>query len=193
MARRRKGRSRRKQGGNPHSPQQNKTRQATHSDAASTTMQPEPARQDTTSFRSQAQKRAADALEKVKALRDRNDYGNYRSYVKALPAKVIMNGLGQALAMEKAGAQAKNEVIRAGHEKLFKHMQDWLLTGWEHKPKRYRDKTDILAAITQGEESDYIRAQGEAMAYVEWLKKFAVAYLEDKDDPAEGGDDAAAS
>ncbi len=141
--------------------------------------------------RSQAQKRAAHALAKVKELTDGNDYGNYRSYVRALPARIIMNGLGQALAMEKAGAHAKNADIRAGHEKLFEHVQDWLLNGWENSP--YQGKSDLISAITQGKESDYIRAQGEAMAYVEWLKRFAVAYLPDEKNQAEGGDDAAAS
>ena len=136
--------------------------------------------------RSQAQKRAAHALAKVKELTDGNDYGNYRSYVRALPARIIMNGLGQALAMEKAGANKD-----VGHEKLFEHVQDWLLDGWENSP--YRSQQDLIAAITAGSEPDYIRAQGEAMAYVEWLKKFAVAYLPDEKNQAEGGDDAAAS
>ena len=145
----------------------------------------------TASRRSQAQKRAAHALGKITALDAAGDYGNYRSYVRALPARIIMNGLGQALAMEKAGANKD-----VGHEKLFEHVQDWLLDGWENSP--YRSQQDLIAAITAGSEPDYIRAQGEAMAYVEWLKKFAVAYLEDKDDKRkdgqpEGSDDAAAS
>ena len=192
MARRRKGKSGKKQKQRKNQPaalasQPRQVAQTANAPAAQGTA----TGQGGEPRRSQAQKRAADALAKVTVLRDGNDYGNYRSYVKALPARIIMNGLGQALAMEKAGASKD-----AGHEKLFEHVQDWLLTGWENSP--YRGQEDLIAAITEGEESDYIRAQGEAMAYVEWLKKFAVAYLEDKDDKRkdgqpEGSDDAAAS
>jgi len=190
MARRRKGKSGKRQGKNRAAAQASQPRQVA---------QPAnpPAAQGTATGqggeprRSQAQKRAADALAKVTVLRDGNDYGNYRSYVKALPARVIMNGLGQALAMEKAGASKD-----VGHEMLFNHVQDWLLNGWEHTP--YRGQSNILAAIVNGSEADYIRAQGEAMAHVEWLKKFAVAYLKDKDDQtkagrAEGSENATAS
>ena len=117
---------------------------------------------------SQAQKRARHALASIKALVN-GDYGNYVSYVNALPARIIMNGLGQALAMEKASA-GKDK----GHEHLFNHMQGWLLSGWEHSPYA---GNDLFAAITGGSEQDYIRAQAEAMAYLEWLKKFAAAFL----------------
>ena len=192
MARRRKGKSGKKQKQRKNQPaalasQPRQVAQTANAPAAQGTA----TGQGGEPRRNQAQKRAADALAKVKALAAANDYGNYRNYVKALPARIIMNGLGQALAMEKAGAQAKNPDIRKGHEKLFEHVQDWLLNGWEHTP--YRGQSDILAAIVNGSEADYIRAQGEAMAHVEWLKKFAVAYLKGVDDPAEGGDDATAS
>ncbi len=123
---------------------------------------------------SPAQKRASHALGRIHALVNQN-YGNYPAYVKSLPAKIIMNGLGQALAVEKG--QGKDLV---GHELLFGHMQDWLLHGWESSP--YKGQEDILIALCNGSEEDYIRAQGEAMAYIEWLKKFAVAYLKSDDD-----------
>jgi len=138
-----------------------------------------------------AQKRAKDALGKIRGLRDdaNSDYGNYVSFVKALPATIIMTGLGQALAMEKAGK-------KKGHDILYKHMNDWLCNnnnnGWKNSP--YRNKNDVLEAITVLNENDYIRAQAEAMEYLEWLKKFAVAYLVEKDNAVdEEADDAAAS
>ena len=196
MARRKKGKRRKNQAHSRPSAQGSRNRQISQPSDTAPTQSAAAPREENQPRRSQAQKRAADALEKIRALADGDDYGNYRPYVKALPARIIMNGLGQALAMEKAGAQAKKPDIRKGHEKLFGHVQGWLLNGWEHSP--YGGQQDLIAAITTGSEADYIRAQGEAMAYVEWLKKFAVAYLkgEDdqlKDDQAQGGDDAAAS
>ncbi|GIX15056.1 MAG: hypothetical protein KatS3mg118_3015 [Paracoccaceae bacterium] len=130
--------------------------------------------------RSQAQKRAEHALGQIAAT-SAGGYGNYASYVKALPARIIMNGLGQALAMERAGSEKD-----PGHKLLYRHMDAWLRTGWEHSP--YKGQPDILKAIVSGSEADYIRAQGEAMAYLEWLKKFAAAFLKEQE-----GDDAASA
>ena len=45
-------------------------------------------------------RRAADALDRIRILQDKGqqEYGNYVSLVKALPAVILQNGLGQALA-----------------------------------------------------------------------------------------------
>ena len=125
-----------------------------------------------------SQKRAKHALDLIQETQNAGGYGNYLAYVKALPATIIMSGLGQALAMEKAG-RTKSGDVGAGHKKLYAHMEAWLCNydknGWETSP--YAQKTNILEAITNGTEADYIRAQVEAMEYLEWLKKFAVAFL----------------
>ena len=132
--------------------------------------------------RSLAQKRAAHALACIKKLAEDNDYGNYVSYVKSLPAAILMNGLGQALAMEKAGASKDK-----GHDFLYRHMNAWLCNeawegvspGWESS--LYASKSDVLEAIVSHDEAAYIRAQAEALEYLEWLKKFAVALLKEKE------------
>jgi len=137
--------------------------------------------------RSLAQRRAKHALDAIQH-KDMKDYDKYVSYVSALPANIIMSGLGQAMAMLKSGK-------KLGHGILYKHMQDWLCNadgnGWRRGP--YSSFNDILQAITNVDktEDDYIRAQAEAMEYLEWLKKFAVAFLKGEDDTAMGGDDAA--
>jgi CRISPR-associated protein Cmr5 len=142
--------------------------------------------------RSLAQKRAKHALEQINSLQN-CDYGKYVPYVNALPANIITSGLGQALAMERAGCKL------SGHKCLFRHMLDWLGKGWEHSP--YRDEVGqagadddekakaLFMAITEQNERDYIRTQAEALEYLEWLKKFAVAFLKDPDDPAKTGGD----
>ena len=131
--------------------------------------------------RSQAQKRAQHALEKINevATSDENRQQHYRSYVESLPATIIMNGLGQALAMEKAGAAKKGD-IGFGHRAVYEHLNDWLTTRWQEmfggdKPD------DILHAIVKGDEEKYLLMQSEAMAYLEWLKKFAAASLKKPD------------
>lgn len=121
-----------------------------------------------------AQRRAADALTKVNALKEKNNYGNYVSYVKGLPAGILMNGLGQAAATLLAAAKGKQD---DAHYVLYRHLSEWLCRDALEAP--YPNATDLLEAITQNDEADYVRAQAEALAYLEWLKKFAVALLEE--------------
>ena len=115
------------------------------------------------------------------------DVGNYLAYVKGLPANILRSGLGQAMAMEKAGA-AKTGEDSKGHKFLFGHMEQWLKTDWQNSPYRGH-QGDILHAMVNNDQAKYVRAQAEALAYLEWLKKFAVAFLdEDAPPPTSAGE-----
>lgn len=114
-----------------------------------------------------AQRRARHALERIKAL-ENTSYGHYKSYVSALPATILMNGLGQAAATVRAGSQP-------GYEQLYDHLSGWLCGGDAESPY---PEGDLLTNITTHHEDHYLHAQAEAMAYLEWLKKFATAFLE---------------
>ena len=127
------------------------------------------------------QMRAHDAWQRIEGMKDK-DYGNYASYVKALPATILTLGLGQALAMEKAGA-SKAGSVGFGHLTLYQQMHDWLCTKWLISP--YRDEKDILYAVTCSDQTAYIRAQVEALSYLGWLKRFAVAELDDASEKEE--------
>lgn len=123
------------------------------------------------------QERAEDALKKVKALleqartdSEKVDYNDkYASYVKSLPATILMNGLGQAAATLLASKAAE-------HKLLYQHMQEWICRNKASAP--YPGAGDLLDAITNNDRDAYMRAQSEALAWLTWLKKFAVAYLE---------------
>ncbi len=115
--------------------------------------------------------RARHALEIVESMKDEN-LENYVSYVKALPATILQNGLGQAMATLLAAAKKHQE---DDHKRLYDHMESWLCKKNAHSP--YSGQDNLMKAITINDESAYIHAQAEAMAYLEWLKKFAVAYL----------------
>lgn len=116
------------------------------------------------------QRRAAHALAEVKDLEEKgkNEYGHFQSYVSSLPASIVMNGLGQAMAFERSNHKDN------GHDHLYKIMQDWLC----RKEGVFPDDTDLMKAITSNGQREYVRAQAESLAYLEWLKKFARAYLE---------------
>ncbi len=133
------------------------------------------------------QQRAAHALTMIHKL-DPNKYdGMYVSYVSALPAMIVMNGIGQALATE----LAKDKGNDKSHRHLFDHVTDWLTrTG---RPldavEKAGDPRSVFNALAESQEV-YIAAQIEAMAYIHWLKQFARAFLVDRAfDPNESGDE----
>ncbi|MHB1544322.1 MAG: type III-B CRISPR module-associated protein Cmr5 [Gammaproteobacteria bacterium] len=117
------------------------------------------------------QQRAEHALHAVDALRDK-DTGHYVSYVSALPATILQNGLGQALAMLLSAAKGEPD---EPHNKLYEQMQAWLCG--DHLNAPYAGNQNLIRAITEGSEQAYLHAHAEALAYLVWLKKFAVAFL----------------
>lgn len=122
------------------------------------------------------QKRAANALDAIKKLEKDKDYGNFGSYVQRLPATIVMNGLGQAMAGELAAARLgggdRMSIDERAHKTLFDCVESWLFECGSYKGER-----GLMAAIVEGSQEDYVRAQAEALAYLDWLKKFSQAYL----------------
>ena len=131
------------------------------------------------------QLRAQHALNKIESLQGQ-DVKRYTSYVKALPANILQNGLGQAMATLLAASKGKpafkNNEVNEAHRLLFAHLQSWLCRNDPAAPypcdqEPTMEDTTLMEKITRGDEAAYIRAQAEALAYLNWLKKFAVAYL----------------
>lgn len=115
------------------------------------------------------QLRAADALAKIQAMNTR-DCGHYVSYVSALPATIVMNGLGQALATLLAQAKGGQDPHRLLHD----HVASWLV---RQVPRLGGNEAQVVRGLMNNSEEVYLQAQGEAMAYLQWLKQFARAYL----------------
>lgn len=72
---------------------------------------------------------------------------------------------------------------RDGYEQLYDHLESWLCGNDDDAPYQNfqvsGNRSTLLHAITQHDQDTYIRAQAEALAYLEWLRKFAEAFLED--------------
>lgn len=121
------------------------------------------------------QKRAADALEKVKSLEGAPEEFKkcYRSYVDRLGPTIVMNGLGQALATELAAAGGSQSDDARAHKQLYENLHRWLCRG----DGVYPGDSDLLTSITRYEEKRYLLAQAEALAWLVWHKKFCRAYL----------------
>ena len=114
------------------------------------------------------QQRAAFALERVQnaasTLTDKQQK-EYKSYAAALPAMIHINGLGQAAAFYKSKGDT--------HKLIYELLSDWLTK--QNQP--YARQTDLIAAITSQDMHTYRLAQAEAQALMDWVKKFAKAYM----------------
>lgn len=140
------------------------------------------------------QTRAANALDVVAKLRqgsgdrqDRSEWNDrYASYVESLPATILTCGLGQACAMLLAAARGD---AKDPHLALYRHLQDWLC---RNESGAVYPAGDLLEAVVNGDRYLYLRAQAEALAWLQWLKKLAVAYLKrPKRTGGDAGDSAA--
>ena len=117
------------------------------------------------------QQRAADAFSRIDAMEGKSSgfKNKYRAYVDRLGPTIIMNGLGQALATERAAAGPKPEgEDKQAHAALYENLHEWLCRA---EGGVFPSAQDLLTAITKNDESHYLQAQAEALAWLEWHKK----------------------
>lgn len=116
------------------------------------------------------QERAAQAATDVRAIKElgERDKKTYRSLVEGLPAMVVANGLGQTCAYLLSRAEGKREKVE---RRLYEQLQQWL-TG-----RVAGLQGELLDTLMKADVGTYRRAQVEALAYVQWLKRFAQAEL----------------
>lgn len=109
------------------------------------------------------QRRARHALDAIAEAKKRDV--NYRTYVESLPATIVMNGLGHAMATLKSKDKPP-------HSLLYEHVASWLMS----KDGPLGNGT-LAMEIANADQETYLHAQVEALAYLTWLKKFAQAEL----------------
>ena len=128
------------------------------------------------------QRRAEYALGQIEKIKEQQ-YGNYVSYVSALPASIVMNGLGQALLTLLAKAKGAPE---EPHYLLYNHVASWLSQqSIKLRSPSESDFTPVITRMMEADQKTYLFAQAEAMAYLNWLKQFARAYLKEKEGQSE--------
>ncbi|ASJ09261.1 type III-B CRISPR module-associated protein Cmr5 [Thermococcus siculi] len=147
-------------------------------------------------LRSIEQERAKFAYKKVLKVKKENEkdtktQSRYRSYVESAPIMILTNGLGQTLAFYLSKLEKPVNVFykdinpedftkaeSKAYAYLYRHLSEWLVkevTGGED-PLQYYIKKSGMDAILLTE---------EAIAFLNWLKKFARAMLEE--DKTAGG------
>ena len=156
--------------GNPYKNQKKPT-VAPRATTAQAVFVPPP--QPSAPLRSMDQERAEFALKKIQAIlggADQSHKAEVRRYLNNLPALIRMNGLGQALAFFRMKGEG------TAHEAINRMVGAWLCDA-SSKGRIFSESTDALSAITQSDMAHYMAAQNEALALLQWLKKFAVALL----------------
>lgn len=130
----------------------------------------------TIALRSMEQERAEFALAKIQNTASGPDtvQKEVRRYLTGLPALIRMNGLGQALAFYRMKGNGTS------HELIYRMVSEWLCSATS-RGRVFAQDADVLTAITRSDIHAYMAAQNEALALLEWLKKFALALLK-KDD-----------
>jgi len=121
-----------------------------------------------------AQQRSAFALEKIKNLK--GDRVSFSKLVPGLPAMILQNGFGQALSFLLAKGTDKNGNIdtKDKHIQAFDIMIKWLK---EQKIIHETDHTKAITELSNMSQDKYLRAQEEALAVLEWVKRYATAGL----------------
>jgi CRISPR-associated protein Cmr5 len=90
----------------------------------------------------------------------------FNSYVASFGPMILMNGFGQACAFYMAKKKEHGDVINC--------VTNWL----QQKDRPFHNKAGhIVNCITESDIHTYRLAQVEALAYLDWLKKLAKAFL----------------
>jgi len=97
-------------------------------------------------------------------------FAKYIGDVKDLPAAIVMNGLGQAA----ASLQSQDKGL------LYKDLSTWLCGKCPFPP--YPGSSDLLTAIKGNDQVSYLRAQYEALQMLRWLKEFADAFADGREE-----------
>ncbi len=118
-------------------------------------------------IRTLEQRRAPKAWECVQQVKGESFAGDYRTIAVKAPSLILNNGLAQTLAF----LHAKQE--RDSHRFLYSHLSEWVKEQLDIK-----DAADVLQWIVgKARVHQYRRATMEALAFLQWLKRFAEAEL----------------
>lgn len=120
-------------------------------------------------MRTLGQMRAEFALNSLQDLPDtlREDF---KAFTAGLPALILQNGFGQALAFLKAKANGRDK-----HQHSFSIIISWLVNRNILTPEN--NDVGYLQQLSNMDQQAYLQAQKETLAMLEWLKRYANAEL----------------
>ena len=131
----------------------------------------------------QRAKYALDEIMEINKKPDKTFKKDYASLVRRIPTMILNNGLGQTLAFLLSKQNKDKDA-----ECLYGQLQTWLCgTNTPEDKNRFPRRIyigstpDLIGQIMGNDRHKYIHAQVEAMSLLNWMKKFADAYLPQDD------------
>jgi CRISPR-associated protein Cmr5 len=103
--------------------------------------------------------------------RSSKEQKEYNSWVKKAPVLILTNGLGQTVAFLKSKSDREKQL-------LYEHLSAWLMgqISWSAQAQQ---KSDLIDRLIHESSTSYRRATLETLAFLNWLKRFADALLEE--------------
>ncbi|WP_372053176.1 type III-B CRISPR module-associated protein Cmr5 (plasmid) [Tistrella mobilis] len=105
---------------------------------------------------------------------------DYKRAARQMPARVLTNGIGQALAMLMRDGSSDAE-----SQRLCDHLTAWLTDGTTPHPFPLAANKKLIEQLIAGNQELFVWMQRETLAYLGWLKTFAEAGIS----AGEGGAD----
>lgn len=118
------------------------------------------------------QQRSAFALKQVETIFGIPVKKDDANFVVGVPTMILTNGLGQTLAFLLSKGKPQ-------HTGTFQAVQSWL--GREMPDLAAAGQSAFLQKLAEADQRVYLRAQQEALAMLQWLKRYARAFQADKD------------
>ena len=106
-------------------------------------------------------------VKQVKEKETEKVQSDYKSYVKSLPAMVINNGLGNALAFEFSKGKDGN-----AHEKLLEHIMKFANGYLGFSPPNLTSKA-LMEEILRMDIHKYMFCTEQILLFLNWLRRFA--------------------
>jgi CRISPR-associated protein Cmr5 len=93
---------------------------------------------------------------------------DYTAFLAGTPSMILKNGFGHTLAFWLSKGKGQ-------HKFAFDVVQNWLIDkGFIESEK---DNKSFLLKLSKCEQKDYLSAQKEALLLLEWVKRYAQAFL----------------
>jgi len=120
------------------------------------------------------QQRSAFALEKITNVYGETISKEDANFIVGVPTMILTGGLAQTMAflLSKQDPKKANDVKEV---KLFKIIQQWL-TSELRVPNEGGDTRKFLEHFAKLDHEKYLLAQKEALALLQWLKRYARAF-----------------
>jgi CRISPR-associated protein Cmr5 len=118
--------------------------------------------------------RASAAWNNIQAVKSLPFQAKYGSLARKMPTLIQVNGLGQTLAFLKAKESNDDR-----HKRMFDHLSDWVCG---RLPANTGTTTEhLLKRVLNMDSQTYRFATAEALAFLQWIKRFAEAELGTED------------